>query len=116
MQRHEDGLVVIACDFTGTDWDEEIPMIEGHHGSVICLEGLALAIDGAADQAEGFSCTMCLREFEAGDKAWRQENPPATANPHAVICWDCIQQADRSFAKDPDVAWDRKIAPTNRWR
>ena len=37
MQREEDGGIVISCDFCGTDWDEVVPMIEGHRGSVICL-------------------------------------------------------------------------------
>ena len=40
----------------------------------------------------------------------------AQANADAALCWDCIQQADRAFAKDPDTDWDRKISPTNRWR
>jgi len=116
MQREEDGGVVISCDFTGTDWDEHIAMIEGHKGSVICLEGLALAIDGAAETAENFRCTMCIRAFKAPERAWRHPEPPPGANPAAVICWDCIQQADRAFAKDPDTEWQRKIEPSDRWR
>ena len=45
MQRPEDGGIVISCDFTGIDWDERIPMIEGHQGSVLSLEALAMARD-----------------------------------------------------------------------
>ncbi|WP_428388206.1 hypothetical protein [Mucisphaera sp.] len=116
MQRQEDGMIVIACDFTGVDWDERIPMIEGHRGSVLSLGALELAIAGATKMSEGFACTMCLREFEAGEKGWRHPDPPAAANGDAVICWDCVQQADRSFGKDPDTDWERKLAPTKRWR
>ncbi len=89
MQRHEKGLVVISCDFTGADWDEEAPMIEGHRGSVLSLAALALAVaEAEARPAEkGFPCTMCRRDYPAGEKAWRHANPPAGANPEAVICW-----------------------------
>lgn len=118
MQRTENGYVIISCDFFGTDWDEVMPMIEGHQGSVISLAALEDAVDGAEPTEAAFKCTMCLREFDPGEKAWRCEEPPhpATANPNAVICWDCIRQADRAFSKDPDTEWDRKIAPDDRWR
>jgi hypothetical protein len=118
MQRTENGMIVISCDFTGVDWDERTPMIEGHHGSVLSLDALARAIDEAAPAGDNFECTLCLRAFEAGEKCWRHPDPPfpESANPHAVICWDCIRQADRAFAKDTDTDWDRKIAPDERWR
>lgn len=117
MQRTTaDNMIVIACDFTGTDWDERIPMIEGHRGSVLSLDALALAVDGAVPVAETASCTMCLRDIEPPTRAWRHPDPPDTANPDAIICWDCIQQADRAFDKDPDTQWTRKIPPDGRWR
>ena len=118
MQRTEDGRVIISCDFTGIDWDERIPMIEGHRGSVLSLDALAMAVEGAAPLKAEMACTMCLRQVEPGAKAWRHPQPPALpgTNPAALICWDCIQQADRAFAKDPDTPWDRKIAPDDRWR
>ena len=118
MQREENGYIVISCDFTGIDWDERIPMIEGHKGSVLSLDALARAIDEAAEAKEKFHCTMCRRRFDPPETCWRHPDPPCpdTANLEGVICWDCIQQADRAFAKDPDTAWDRKIAPDKRWR
>jgi hypothetical protein len=115
MQRTEDGMIVISCDFTGEDWDEVQPMIEGHQGSIISLKALDLAIDHACEQAEKFTCTMCLRHFAAGERAWKPDPLPAGANPRAIICWDCVRQADRSFARDEDTEWDRKIAPDDRW-
>jgi len=117
MQRKTtDNKVIIACDFIGVDWDEQIPMIEGHRGSVISLEALTLAIEQAVPAIESAECTMCLRSLEPPEKLWRHPDPPANANTDAVICWDCIQQADRSFAQDSDIDWQRRIASTSRWR
>ncbi len=108
MQRRTDEGVIIACDFTGRDWDGHSPMIEGHQGSVISLEALDMAVEQAAPAAEPVECTMCLRRREPPMKVWRHPQPPAGANPDAVICWDCITLADRTFAKDPDVDWQRR--------
>lgn len=116
MQRKTPDGVVIACDFTGNDWDMEEPMIEGHRGAVISLAALAMAIEGATEREEPFDCTMCLRPQEAGAKGWQNPSPPPTANAEAVICWDCIQQADMAFGRDPDTDWQRRIKPSDRWR
>jgi len=115
MQRTVDHCVIISCDFTGTDWDQEAPMIEGHQGSVISLEALAMAIEQAAPVSKMLKCTMCLRDIDVPDKAWSHPDPPTTANPNAVICWDCIQQADRAFSKDPDSGWTRRVPSNERW-
>mgnify|MGYP006299636091 CR=1 FL=1 len=103
MQKKEDGYIVIACDFTGTEWDEQIPMIEGHRGAVICLDALKLAIEQASEAEEPFTCTLCRREREAGKKMWRHPEPPDGANPDAVVCWPCINMADRAFGEEPDT-------------
>ena len=117
MQRKTaDGKIIIACDFTGVDWDERQAMIEGHRGSVISLNALARAIEEAEETTESIQCTMCLRQAEPPQKVWCPAQRPPEANPQAAICWDCIQQADRAFARDPEVAWERRIAATERWR
>ncbi len=116
MQREEDDGIMIVCDFTGKDWDQVAPMIEGHQGSVLSLEALALAVEQAQAATEKFQCTMCLRHFDPPEMCWRHAAPPPSANPNAVICWDCVQQADKAFDRDPDTEWTRKIAPTDRWR
>ncbi len=111
----DNGEIIIRCDFTGKAWDQVQPMIEGHQGSVISLEALALAIDKATKKTEAIECTMCLRHIEPPSKAWQPDPLPTEANPIAIICWDCIQQADRSFSKDPDTQWERRIVPDDRW-
>lgn len=106
MQRNEDGGIVISCDFCGTDWDEQLPMIEGHHGSVLCLECLKLGIDQAIPSDAKYACTLCLRHnIPASLPRWSHPS-----HPEAVACQDCLIQAAKAFDRDPDVAWkwDRK--------
>lgn len=113
MQRTEDGGIVISCDFCGTDWDEVKPMIEGHHGSVLCLACLQTALEqagpgdgGMAAEAQ-LACTMCLQEPEQDKARWAPTPRLAGANPIALICTDCIHQAAGTFSKDPDIDWKR---------
>ncbi|MHB1157294.1 MAG: hypothetical protein ACYC26_10710 [Phycisphaerales bacterium] len=115
MQRQVSGGIELACDFCGVTWDQVKPMIEGHRGSILCLACLAKAIEQAEESEEAFTCTMCRVEREAGMKRWHFEPRPAHANQEGVICWDCVQQADRAFGKDTDVDWTRKLPPTQRW-
>ena len=118
MQREEDGGIVISCDFCGTDWDEQIPMIEGHKGSIICLSCLKRALDEAAPADETFSCTMCLQEREPGTKRWRHPNPTPSPglNESAVICWPDIRQGAKAFHKDKDTdfRWDPAKYPPQK--
>lgn len=107
MQRNENGGVVISCDFCGTDWDEVMAMIEGHHGSVLCLSCLKTALEQASASGEKFSCTMCLHEFPGDQPHWAPNTRPPAANPAATICDGCINQAAGTFSKDPDVDWKR---------
>lgn len=112
QRRTPDNLVIISCDFCGDDWDEVKPMIEGHHGSIICLECLKAALEEADENASRFECTMCLRDLGAEMKRYRPSRSadaalPQGANPHAAICIDCINQAAGTFSKDPDVDWKR---------
>jgi len=116
MQRRTDEGVVLACDFCGTDWDMERPMIEGHQGSILCLACLARAVEEATEPAAPFACTLCLVEREPPMKRWAHPDAGEGANREAAVCWDCIRQADRAFAKDEETAWERKIGPDKRWR
>ena len=112
MQRTEQDGIIISCDFCGVDWDPHDetyanPMVEGHHGSVICLTCLRDALEQLAPREAGFDCCMCLQHREAGTEAWAHPapQPGPGLNPHAVACRPCIRQAAGRFSKDPDVQW-----------
>jgi hypothetical protein len=111
MQRTEDGYIIVSCDFCGTDWDEVRPMIEGHHGSVLCLECLKTLLGQLTPAAEKVQCTMCLRTKPAGALFWKPAPstgaPPPGINPHAAICHDCVEQAADTFTRDKDIDWVR---------
>ena len=106
MQRHEEAGVIISCDFCGTDWDEVLPMIEGHHGSVICLACLERALAEAATTPQTFSCTLCLRDdLPSSLPRWSAREAGPGANPRAVACEECIRQAGMvAFAERNVVA------------
>ncbi len=96
MQRHEDNGVVLLCDFCHSEWDQVKPMIEGHHGSIICLDCLKQARAGSHGGLVPFKCSMCLREPLPTKMLHWEKNG-------AIICGDCIKQAAKAFAKDPDT-------------
>ena len=108
MQRNENGQVVISCDFCGTDWDQVRPMIEGHRGSVICLDCVKQAIADESAPPSQYSCTMCIRDqLPTKLKQWEPNPRPQAANPTAIICHDCLQQASQAFHRDNDVPWSK---------
>ncbi|MCC7145132.1 MAG: hypothetical protein IT443_01660 [Phycisphaeraceae bacterium] len=113
MQRMEDGGIIISCDFCGTDWDQELAMVEGHHGSVLCLDCLKKALANSGPAATVFDCTLCLQTKPAGTTVWRHEPLSVELkgyNRYAAVCEDCVDQAARAFSKDPqvDFSWQRK--------
>lgn len=106
MQRIEPDGIVIACDFCATDWDAVRPMIEGHRGSVLCLDCLRRALDESAPSDASFECTLCLQPRDAGRKVWRNTTD-------AALCFDCVRLAAKGFHKDPDTdfRWDPSKYP-----
>ncbi len=114
MQRTEAGFIIISCDFCGVDWDEVIPMIEGHRGSVLCLSCMKTALDHLTTTESPFACCMCLRELPGDKPHWRPQRDPEAAllpgaNLLAVVCESCLNQASGTFSKDPDVDWKRPV-------
>ncbi len=103
MQRTENGGIVIACDFCGTEWDQVRPMIEGHRGSILCLACLRSAQNEMAAGSEPFKCTLCLRDLPADVPSWHHAQKAEDANPDAALCGDCLKQAVKAFADDPDT-------------
>lgn len=111
MQRRVAEGIIIACDFCGEDWDQIKPMIEGHQGSVICLECVKRSLADGTREGERFHCTLCLRDLPPETKRWRFADAPPTANPAAAACASCLKQAAVAFDRDPDVDWKMPPAP-----
>ncbi|MEM8758588.1 MAG: hypothetical protein AAGF47_12510 [Planctomycetota bacterium] len=94
------------CDFSQKPWDGAFPMVEGHQGSLISGDCLALAyrwvvLNGHTSLEPGcYTCTMCLETRE--DPCWQS---PARAE--AVICRRCIRQSATRLDKDPDWVWSK---------
>ena len=87
----------ILCDFCHAPWTEDRPMVEGHHGSIVCGSCLTVAcaeviVAGADDRIDGYKCTMCLENRP--DAAWR-----SPAHDDAFICRRCIELAAGQLAK-----------------
>ncbi len=76
-------------------------MIEGHHGSILCLQCLKLGLKEQQTGGEKYKCTLCLRfNIPPAVPHWlHSENPEATA------CQECMYQAARTFSRNPDVEW-----------
>ena len=114
MQRTEEGGIIISCDFCGTDWDAydpafSLPMVEGHHGSVICLACVKQALEQMAAGEGEYRCTLCVRDGLPADRPrWSHPDPQPSPglNVHAIGCRACIRQAARRFHKDPDIDWE----------
>jgi hypothetical protein len=99
MQRAEPEGIVISCDFCRRDWDGAAPMIEGHRGSILCLECCQKALQEQAALPDKYACTLCLRfNIPAVLPRWR--NPQ---HPEAIACQECLYQAARAFSRNKDV-------------
>ena len=95
MQRTEPDGVVISCDFCQTDWDGQSAMIEGHHGSVICLECLKKAVDEARAGEGKYQCTLCLRiNIPPGLPRWH-----FPGRSEKLVCQECLQQAVQTMRR-----------------
>lgn len=106
MQREDPDGIVIVCDFCRRDWDGQEAMVEGHHGSILCLECLKLALDQQKPGLEGekYKCTLCLR-FNIPPTVPRWSHPEHS---EAIACQECLYQAAKAFSRNEDVdfKWD----------
>ncbi|MDZ4831632.1 MAG: ClpX C4-type zinc finger protein [Phycisphaerae bacterium] len=103
----------VLCDFCHQPWTEDLPLIEGHHGSCICGACLTAAYrhvsiesnDDRSPQRTGelatdSVCTMCLETRE--DPHYRSPTQPL-----AIVCRRCIKLAAGALEHDPDFGWKR---------
>jgi hypothetical protein len=61
MQRETPEGIILCCDFCRRDWDGQEAMVEGHHGSIICLPCLKLALEQLKVGDDKYKCNLCLR-------------------------------------------------------
>ncbi|MBC24521.1 MAG: hypothetical protein CMJ32_11500 [Phycisphaerae bacterium] len=91
----------VLCDYCHASWTEDVPVIEGHQGSIICSKCLSVAymeVLGDGSPIDGGRCTMCLEDREG--PCWQ-----SPAYPEAIICRRCIKLAAAAFKRDKQVDW-----------
>ncbi len=91
------------CDFCHAPWTDELPMVEGHQGSLVCAKCLAVAyaevIAAKASVLPGSpKCVMCLENRK--DRNWSSPRFEG-----AVICERCIRQAATALSHDESSGW-----------
>jgi len=96
------------CDFCGAHWREDLPMVEGHHGSLVCggcLTGAFRAtwLTGGepATRVEGETCRMCLE---------RRDEPHWRGDSGGLACRRCVKMAAVMLERDADRSEE------GRWR
>ncbi len=102
----------VLCDFCHHEWLEDLPIIEGHRGAMICGKCLSVAyaeVVRASSPAliDGYTCRMCREGdedrdalYRAGEAAW-----PSPLDAEAFVCRRCIELAASSLDKDEDHDW-----------
>jgi len=95
----------VLCDFCHAEWTLDKPVIEGHHGSIICGNCLTVAytqvvLHSVNTGPAGYQCTMCLENRP--DIAWQ-----SPAYSEAVICQRCLKLAAGTLSKDKDFNWSK---------
>lgn len=99
MQREEPDGIVISCDFCGVDWDGQAAMVEGHHGSILCLGCMQSALENSFNGDGPYRCTLCLREkLPPSLPRWRNE-----CHPETLVCQECVHQAAKAFSRATHV-------------
>lgn len=96
----------VLCDFCQSPWTEDLPLVEGHQGSVICgkcvrVAYLQIVLAGAGEPAlPGLKCRLCLEDRD--DPSW--ESP---LDGTVRICRRCIEMAADAMEADSDTQWTR---------
>ncbi|MBX3362427.1 MAG: hypothetical protein KIT19_07785 [Phycisphaeraceae bacterium] len=98
----------VLCNFCAREWTDDLPLVEGHQGSIICgvcLKTACKLLDGGTLVTSHRTCTMCLEHRD--DPAW--ESPWVEGS---VICGRCINLGATALSKDKDYAWKRSDTAT----
>lgn len=107
------GNAFFKCDFCLSAWDDALPMVEGHRGSLVCGRCLSVAyaelvhLGSGRPCQPGEQCVLCL-EPDRADTHW--ESP---ARPGVLACKRCVKQSAGVLHKDKDIPWAKPLAPEN---
>lgn len=105
-----EGNDFFRCDFCRRGWCDELPMVEGHRGSLICAECLTDAVREVLVLSAGVAheeiniCTMCLQHKE--QPHWR-----SPSHAECAICAWCIEKSATMLERDPEIGWSRPLPP-----
>ena len=110
----------VLCDFCQRQWTEDVPMLEGHHGSCICGNCLSVAyadvvLNETNTAPAEFLCPMCLETTEDRASSERATEPGwcSPMRGEAVICSRCIELAAAALTKDKDHHWTKPTQPSD---
>lgn len=103
----------VLCDFCHQPWRDDLPIVEGHRGAVICGDCLTLAYRALALHKQGKPDQVCVLCRERRDEpAWSLPAGPAHWETDlnaglACACLRCVRQAAAVLDKDRDYAWSK---------
>lgn len=108
MHRTDNGGFVTEsiCDYCRKPLADDRLMVEGHQGSLVCVQCLTVAYTevvvagGGAIAPADATCTMCLESRE--EPMWQSPVPP-----NCWICRRCIKQTAGLMVKDPDFKFTK---------
>jgi hypothetical protein len=102
------------CDFCGSVWSDDRPMVEGHQGSLICRRCLDLAFTEVWLNGQGVSlpdtspvpskCILCL---EHRDEPCFASPLNESGNNGIFGCKRCIKQSVVILERDPEFGYSR---------
>ena len=106
-----DGVITFRCDFCRSAWHENLAMVEGHRGSIICGRCLSVAyaelvhLKSGRPCQPGETCVLCL-ETDRPDPHW--ESP---THEGVLACRRCVKQSAGVLHKDRDTDWSKPPDP-----
>jgi hypothetical protein len=107
------------CDFCGSTWKSDRPMIEGHKGSLICGHCLTAAYtqvvlrNAGLTVPEHVACTLCLLNksgdyWQSGTRVEvREEEVQIELEPGNAVCRWCIERSAGMLSKDGESGWKK---------
>jgi hypothetical protein len=109
-----EGNDYFKCDFCLASWADDLPMVEGHRGSLICARCLTAAFTRVVVEKQGvtvpehINCALCLMHHDSPHYA-HAGTPDSPGG--AVACERCIKQSAAILAKDPEAGWTKPTPP-----